>query len=146
MNNWIKPITDRTATDVRNIDAGSLEYQKGALNADDLNRIEGNFAYLAEKLEGDAIMIPHTLRGAEWQENDLPYQSEINRIRANYNALVRLFLRGLGLPILYNRNYLDFSEVNNWERIVDIGKTIFDGMEKENRYCGMTESGGDRLL
>ena len=46
-------------------DAGSLAYQKGALNADDLNRIEGNYRYLLEHLETDAIFIPHAYRNRE---------------------------------------------------------------------------------
>lgn len=82
----------------------------------------------------------------DWQERNLPWLSEINRIRANYNALVRLFLVGLGLPVLAESNYLDWQEVNDWERIAEVGKTMFENMEKEYRYCGMEESGGDRLL
>ena len=163
MSDWREPITDRMATDVAGADAGSLAYQKGTLNADDLSRIEGNYRYLLEHLETDAIFIPHAYRNREettvnpdgtvtktiytdWQEHNLPWLSEINRIRANYNALVRLFLVGLGLPILTESNYLDWQEVNEWERIADVGKTIFENMEKEYRYCGVEESGGDRLL
>lgn len=163
MSDWREPITDRTLTDVKNADAGSLEYQKGALNADDLNRIEDNYKYLMAKLRSDAIFIPHRLRNYEettvnadgtetkttytdWQESNLPWLSEINRIRANYNALVRLFLIGLGLPVSVESNYLDYQEVNDWERIAMIGKTMFENMEKEYRYCGIEVCGGERLL
>lgn len=362
MSNWREPITDRTLADVKGIDAGSLEYQKGALNADDLNRIEDNYKYLMAKLRSDAIFIPHRLRnctetvleyvvketsgipagctrleyiessgtqymdtkfypnqdsyvkirfsgessgycalgcdvgwgndgfaigcgyaefadtvtyrgesfsvsadaiyevemtsegnlyvngslvwtatktdftsslplmifclnrsgkliefssvkiysvelgkngvaerdyipildcndvpclydkvngeyyynagtgtfttGAEveaetettttyeeitttytdWQEHNLPWLSEINRIRANHNALVRLFLVGLGFSEQKESNYLDYTEVNNWEKFALVGKQMFENMEKEYRYCGMEESGGDRLL
>ena len=65
MSNWREPITDRVLQDTKNYDAGSLDYQKGTLNADDLNRIEGNFAYLEEKLRGNAIFIPHVFRNYE---------------------------------------------------------------------------------
>ncbi|MCI5679664.1 MAG: LamG domain-containing protein [Bacteroidales bacterium] len=82
----------------------------------------------------------------DWQEHNLPWLSEINRIRANYNALVRLFLVGLGLPVLAESNYLDWQEVNDWERIAMVGKQMFENMEQEYRYCGVEESGGDRLL
>ena len=163
MSNWREPITDRTIADVKNYDAGSLEYQKGALNADDLNRIEGNFAYLEEKLRSDAIFIPHIFRNCEettlnadgtqttntytdWQENNLPWLSEINRIRANHNALVRLFLVGLGFSEQPESNYLDYNEVNNWEKFALFSKMMFENMEKEYLYCGMEESGGERLL
>lgn len=82
----------------------------------------------------------------DWQEHNLPWLSEINRIRANHNALVRLFLVELGLPLYDENNYLLYSEVNDWERIALKGKEMFENMEKEYRYCGMEESGGDRLL
>ena len=357
MSNWREPITDRTLQDVKNADSGSLDYQKGTLNADDLNRIEDNYKYLMAKLRSDAIFIPHRLRNytetvleyaekensilpegytqveyiqtsgaqaidtgfkpnqnttvemvyqcsntnentlvgcdtgwtnngffismnaaafgnnvktgiamygstkttmrfekgkiykngtliatiptttfqtaynltlfalnrsgtkqefftgvccsckiwdngtliryyitcknvsgviglydlvegefytnagtgtftagatveseqvhelvettttyTDWQEHNLPWLSEINRIRANYNALVRLFLVGLGLPVLVESNYLDYAEVNDWERIALVGKMMFENMEREYRYCGMEENGGDRLL
>lgn len=82
----------------------------------------------------------------DWQEHNLPWLSEINRIRANYNALVRLFLVGLGLPVSVESNYLDYVEVNEWERIALVGKKMFENMELEYRYCGMEDSGGGRLL
>lgn len=163
MAEWRTPVFDRSMNDVKSVDRTSATYQKGTLNADDLNRIEGNFAYLEEKLRGDAIFIPHVFRNytettlnadgtqttttyTDWQEHNLPWLSEINRIRANYNALVRLFLVGLGLPVMAESNYLDYLEVNNWERIAMVGKEMFENMEKEYRYCGMENSGGDRLL
>lgn len=82
----------------------------------------------------------------DWQEQNLPWLSEISRIRANYNALVRLFLVGMGLPVLAESNFLDWQEVNDWERIAFVGKQMFENMEQEYRYCGMENSGGDRLL
>lgn len=163
MSNWREPITDRTIVDVRNYDAGSLEYQKGALNADDLNRIENNYKYLMAKLKSDAIFIPHRLRNytetiinddgtettttyTDWQEHNLPWLSEINRIRANYNALVRLFLVGLGLPVFPESLYLDWQEVNDWERVAAVGKEMTENMKQEYIPCGTINSGGERLL
>lgn len=163
MAEWRTPVFDRTMDDVKSVDRTSAAYQKGALNADDLNRIEDNYKYLMAKLRSDAIFIPHIFRNYEettlnadgtetkttytdWQEHNLPWLSEINRIRANYNALVRLFLVGLGLPVLAESNYLDYVEVNDWEHIAEVGKEMFENMEKEYRFCGVEESGGDRLL
>lgn len=163
MSDWREPITDRMATDVAGADAGSLAYQKGALNADDLNRIEGNYRYLLEYLETDFIFIPHAYRNREettvnpdgtatktiytdWQEHNLPWLSEINRIRANYTALVRLFLVGLGLPVFGESNYLDWQEVNDWERVAAVGKEMTENMKQEYIPCGTINSGGERLL
>lgn len=82
----------------------------------------------------------------DWQEHNLPWLSEINRIRANHNALARLFLVGLGFSEQAESNYLDYGDVNDWERIALVSKRMYENMEKEYRYCGMEESGGDRLL
>lgn len=59
---WKEPITDRTAADVTDADTSALAAQKGTLNAEDLNRIEGNYRYIMEQLEGAAVYIPHTYR------------------------------------------------------------------------------------
>ena len=150
MSKWREPIIDRTAEDVKNMSGGSLDYQKGALNADDLNRIEDNYKFIVEGLAGNAMPVPHSFRNyteneityTNWQEHNLPWLSEINRIRANYNALVRLFLRDLGLPTLFQNNYLMFSEVNNWERIAMLGKERLVNMQGEYRRCNAYECGG----
>ena len=62
MAEWRTPVFDRTMDDVKSVDRTSATYQKGALNADDLNRIEDNYKYLMAKLRSDAIFIPHRLR------------------------------------------------------------------------------------
>ena len=59
---WKEPITYRTAADVTDADTSALAMQKGMLNAEDLNRIEGNYRYIIEQLEGAAVYIPHTYR------------------------------------------------------------------------------------
>lgn len=82
----------------------------------------------------------------DWQENNLPWMSEINRIRANYNALMRLFLVGMGFSEQAESNYLDYAEVNNWERVALTGKQMFENMEKEYLRCNTVICGGDILL
>lgn len=140
MAKWVTPIMDRTEEDVKAVDRTILSHQKGALNASDLNRIENNYRYILGHLESDAIMIPHSYKGpsdvyAVWNEKDLPWYSEINRIRANYNALVWLFLVKLGLPTYSQNNYLMYTEVNDWERIAEKGKEMAENMEGAFRYC-----------
>lgn len=160
---WKEPITDRTAADVIDADTSALAAQKGTLNAEDLNRIEGNYRYIMEQLEGAAVYIPHTYRRrqekqiqadgtvttttyTDWQEQNLPWLSEINRIRANYTALVRLFLVGFGLPVFPESLYLDWQEVNDWERVAAVGKEMTENMKQEYIPCGTINSGGERLL
>lgn len=82
----------------------------------------------------------------DWQEQNIPWLSEIDRIRQNFNNLIALFLRTLDLPTFPSNIYLMYSEVNDWERVSLVGKTMFENMEKEYVYSGTIDCGGDRLL
>lgn len=155
---WITPIFDRIVEDTESarINQGNTENNKGALNYQDLNRIEGNHKELMQWLEKEGYYIPRTYRNyresfngityTDWQEVNIPWLSEINRIRANYTALVQLFLVGLGLPVFGESNYLDWQEVNDWERVAAVGKTMTENMKQEYIPCGTINSGGERLL
>lgn len=155
---WITPIFNRTVSDTVTARAAQAneENNKGALNYQDLNRIEGNHKELMQWLEKEGYYIPRTYRNyresfngityTDWQEVNIPWLSEINRIRANYTALVQLFLVGLGLPVFGESNYLDWQEVNDWERVAAVGKTMTENMKQEYIPCGTINSGGERLL
>jgi hypothetical protein len=154
---WITPIFDRIVEDTvsARINQGNAENNKGALNYQDLNRIEGNHKELMEWLMGSGYYLPRSYRDykefngktyTDWQEENIPWLSEINRIRANYTALVRLFLVGLGLPVFEESDYLDWQEVNDWERVADMSKKMYEKMKAEYIFCGTTDSGGARLL
>lgn len=155
---WTTPIFNRTVSDTVTARAAQAneENNKGALNYQDLNRIEGNHKELMRWLENEGYYIPRTYRNykesfngityTDWQEVNIPWLSEINRIRANYTALVRLFLVGLGLPVFGESNYLDWQEVNDWERVADMSKKMYEKMKAEYIFCGTTDSGGARLL
>ena len=155
---WITPIFNRVVTDTVTARAAQAneENNKGALNYQDLNRIEGNHKELMQWLEQEGYHIPRNYRNykesfngttyTDWQEVNIPWLSEINRIRANYNALVRLFLVGLGLPVFPESLYLDWQEVNDWERVAAVGKEMTENMKQEYIPCGTMNSGGERLL
>lgn len=154
---WITPVFDRIVEDTENarINQGNAENNKGALNYQDLNRIEGNHKELMKWLIGGGYYLPRSYRDykefngktyTDWQEENIPWLSEINRIRANYTALVRLFLVGLGLPVFAESDYLDWQEVNDWERVADMSKKMYEKMKAEYIFCGTTDSGGARLL
>ena len=154
---WITPVFDRIVEDTESarINQGNAENNKGALNYQDLNRIEGNHKELMKWLIGGGYYLPRSYRDykefngttyTDWQEENIPWLSEINRIRANYTALVRLFLVGLGLPVFEESDYLDWQEVNDWERVADISKSMYEKMKAEYIFCGTTDSGGARLL
>lgn len=154
---WITPIFNRTVTDTVTARAAQAneENNKGALNYQDLNRIEGNHKELMKWLKSSGYYLPRSYRDykefngktyTDWQEENIPWLSEINRIRANYTALVRLFLVGLGLPVFAESDYLDWQEVNDWERVAAVGKEMTENMKQEYIPCGTINSGGERLL
>ena len=169
MTEWKEPIIDRTASDVSYAKEhqSNSEANKGAINYTDLNRVEDNYKYILEQLAKDSIYIDHKYRNftetefalsenqnvvpventyTDWQEQNLPWLSEINRIRTNYNNLVSSFLVGLGLPILNKTQFLGYEEVNDWERISYTAKKMSENMQSEFIYCGTIDSGGERLL
>lgn len=160
---WIEPVFDRTPEDVinaRNAQENTAD-NKGALNYEDLNRIENNYKYLDEMLHEDAIYIPRKYRNfterwvegteqkqetyTEWQERNIPYKSEIDRIRKNYNNLVQIYLKNMGLPILEYTAYVLFDEVNDWERIAYEAKKAFARMKETYKWCGTQTSGSDSI-
>lgn len=154
---WITPVFDRIVEDTESarINQGNAENNKGALNYQDLNRIEGNHKELMKWLASSGYYLPRSYRDykefngttyTDWQEVNIPWLSEINRIRANYTALVRLFLVGLGLPVFPESLYLDWQEVNDWERVAAVGKEMTENMKQEYIPCGTINSGGERLL
>ena len=165
MSEWITPVIDREVEDARKArrNQSNAQNNKGALNYQDMNRIEGNFRYVLELLESDSFFIPHLYRNytetiidtagnpvrqtyTDWQEQNIPWLSEINRIRHTYNGLIQLYLINLGLPVATQSNYLAYEEANNWERIALRTKEMFEDMRREYIPCGTIDSGDDRLL
>lgn len=154
---WTTPIFNRTVSDTVTARAAQAneENNKGALNYQDLNRIEGNHKELMQWLEKEGYYIPRTYRNykesfngttyTDWQEVNIPWLSEINRIRENYTSLVQLFLVGLGLPVFPESLYLNCQEVNDWERVAAVGKTMTENMVGSYPICGIHTCGMDTI-
>lgn len=104
---------------------------KGAWNASDLNRIEAWTAYLYDVLLQYGYTATITSNPDEWVESDIPYRSEIDRIRANVDALQTGFA---SLPdwqeIVYN-NTMTFGQANvlEWDlqRLYDWLQSMVEG-------------------
>lgn len=154
---WVTPIIDRTTADTKTARANQAneDNNKGALNYQDLNRIEDNYRELIQWLEKVGYHFPHTYRKyresfngityTDWQEVNIPWQSEIKRIRENYNALVTLYLINLDLPILQNSSHFNWEEANNLEKIALVGKTSFESMKRVYPVCGVPFCGQDAV-
>jgi hypothetical protein len=139
---------------------------KGCLNLLDINRIEGNIAYLAEKISelvypsnlfieratalderGQPIEIvyevsPSNISTRQWEKDNLPTESDTQRIIANVRSLVDSFYQHSDAPILPTE-MLGYSGVNAIERNIDLIKYLLDCMvgsfKKVGAYkCGAT--------
>lgn len=158
---WQTPVTDRTKSDVDYAKANesNSEHNKGALNYTDLNRIEGNYKYAADILREGGYFVKHTPRNytetiydstgtaqtrvcTEWDELNIPWKSEIDRIRQNHNSLAVYFLNDLKLPEIAFGNGLDYAEANLLETIDLIGKTRAENMRDTYIPCGTITCGG----
>ena len=120
---WIAPITNRTQEDVDLV----IQYEKigydnftteqkvvwnagmiGALNASDLNRIEGNIQYLANLLGVKGLIVK-----TNWKMNDICRNSDFRRILDNLESIIFLSFNDLFrnyFPILNNLLVHQLSE------------------------------------
>ena len=101
MVRWIEPVYDRTQADVdyakRQVEEWSKGYfsndatfiinLKGAFNAQDLNRIEGNMQYVCERLAIAGTKVQITTK-ADWNASDIPSSNDIQRIISNLSVLI----------------------------------------------------------
>lgn len=83
---------------------------------------------------------------ADWYEHNIPWKSEVDRIRSNFNNLNELFLQGLDLDMFGFSDYLVYTEVNAWEYLTYLSKTLFENMTREYLRCNEVISGGVTLL
>ena len=137
---------------------------KGCLNTLDINRIEGNIAYLSEKIvelvhpsnlfierakrwddEGQPIEIvkeisPSIVITKQWDNNGLPNQLDLQRIIDNVRELITSFYQRSSAPALPS-TMLSYNDINSLERNIDMIKYLLDCMinsfKKVSAYkCG----------
>lgn len=122
MAKWTTPVYDRTKEDVAlakayntdpSIADGITEY-KGALNASDLNRIEGNCEYLAELLYSCGYTADITVK-TNWTTSDFPTLTHFNRIRSNITKLMDVYAQAEDMPDMRSDDRTDYIDVNNME-------------------------------
>ena len=78
---WISPIIDRTKSDAEYAQQhrDAVVENKGAFNATDLNRIEGNIAYLAEQLRSYGYIVILESIKTDWNEQSTWPKSSYQR-------------------------------------------------------------------
>lgn len=115
---------------------------KGCLNLIDLNRIEGNIAYLSEKLS--ELDYSSSVLTKQWDKGDLPTENDIQRIISNIRSLVDSFYQPSNAPALPS-SMLSYENVNSIERNIDLIKYLLDCMVNSFKKVGSYKSGATIL-
>lgn len=154
---WITPVFDRTQADVDFATAKIAEWiagkatrssivtqdLKGCLNASDLNRIEGNIAFLTERLIEYGY--PVSTYGKTWERGGMPNELDVERIITNVRALVRACYTPGDSPSVPS-SLRDYSSVNAVEENLWLIKEIIDVMVASFRKSGTFYSGSTLCL
>ena len=134
---WVAPITDRTADDVAYArqHRSSATDNKGALNASDLNRIEGDCRYLADQIAAYGYSISITTK-TDYAMSGWPAQAQLNRIRDNIEALQAAYYTLAGSPTMDFTTSIDWQDVNDIEQNLQNLKILIERMVEGFRRCG----------
>lgn len=116
---------------------------KGCLNLLDLNRIEGNIAYLAERME--SYSYAPNIHGKQWSRVDMPNQNDMSRIIENIRALIGAFYPPHNPPELPT-TMLSYTDINAIEENLFLLKQMLDCMEGSFRKVGTIKSGSTMFL
>lgn len=157
MAQWIQPVYDRTQADVDyaklkisqwsndyySADAPFVSDLKGCMNVRDLNRIEGNMEYLAERIRIAGYDIPITVR--QWQTADIPTVSDLERITGNLISLIEGWYQQEKAPEAPD-TILTYVDANAIEENQFLIRQLLDGREIPIQKSGMFRSGAKRML
>ena len=116
---------------------------KGCLNVIDINRIEGNIAYLAERLF--EFGYPSDTFVKQWDKDNLPNGQDIQRIISNIQALVAAYYQPNNAPAL-PKTISTYSDVNAIEKNIDLIKYLIDCMVSSFKQVGAFKSGSTMIL
>lgn len=129
--------------DVLVVHVGDVYELKGCLNLLDLNRIEGNIAYLAEKME--SYSYSPNIHGKQWSKVDLPNQDDMSRIIENIRALISAFYSPDNPPTLPT-TMLSYNDINAIEENLYLIKQLLNCMESSFKHVGTIRSGSTMFL
>lgn len=129
--------------DVLVVHVGDVYELKGCLNLLDLNRIESNIAFLAEKME--SFSYAPNIHGKQWSRVDMPNQNDMSRIVDNIRALVSAFYSPHNPPSLPT-TMLSYSDINDIEENLYLIKQLLDVMQTSFKKVGTIKSGSTTFL
>ena len=129
--------------DVLYIDADEVVDLKGCLNLADLNRIEGNIAYLGELME--SFSYTPNIHEKKWNIVDLPNQNDMSRIIENIRSLISAYYSPSSPPSLPT-TMLSYSDLNAIEENLYLIKELLDCMQSSFKKVGTIKSGSNMFL
>lgn len=116
---------------------------KGCLNVSDINRIEENIAYLAEKFS--ELAYPSSVSIRQWGKNDLLNEVDIQRIINNIKELISAFYKPSDIPKLPS-TMSSYNDINSIEKNIDLIKYLLDCMVGSFKKAGTFKSGSTTFL
>lgn len=122
---------------------GDVYELKGCLNLLDLNRIEGNIAFLAENME--SYSYAPNIHGKQWSRGDMPNQNDMSRIVDNIRSLIAAFYSPDNPPPLPT-TMLSYNDINAIEENLYLIKQILDCMQTSFKQVGTIKSGSRMIL
>lgn len=127
---WQTPITDRTELDV------IARNEKGTYNATDLNRVGECVQILADVLNEYGYVVSVETK-IDWQETDIPTESQMEIYLNNVNALTDAFYTlGDTPPLPESIQRLGWQGANSIERVLLDIKEVVLSLTQGLRYCG----------
>lgn len=124
------------------VKVGDVYELKGCLNLLDLNRIEGNIAYLADRME--SYSYAPNIHYKHWDRENLPNLNDMTRIMENVQALISAFYSPDNPPPLTSMTHYD--GINAIEENLYLLKQMLDCMESSFTKVGTIKSGSTMFL
>lgn len=122
---------------------GDVYELKGCLNLLDLNRIESNITFLAEKME--EYSYSPNIHGKYWTRVDMPNQNDMSRIIDNIRALMDAFYSPDNPPSL-PETMISYNDINAIEENLHLIKQLLDCMQSSFKQVGTIKSGATMFL
>lgn len=143
MAEWMTPVYNRTLSDVEyataQIKAGNnISEYKGCFNVSDINRIENNSRYIADRL--NVLKYSNSVETKAWDMYGVPNATEITRLIGNVSKIISAYYKPADAPGLPT-TLLTFEQVNALERNLYLIKHLIDNEENEFRHCGTFNCG-----
>lgn len=129
--------------DVLYLDTDDVIDLKGCLNLGDLNRIEGNIAYLGELME--SFSYTPNIHGKKWSITDMPNQNDMSRIVENIRSLISAYYSPSTPPSLPS-TMLSYTDLNAIEENLYLLKELLDCMQTSFKKVGTIKSGSKLFL